>query len=254
MLVKEGFILAKFRGRPRRGPLPFRYVLLLTLVIFISLTASSFWIVHKEVAPTLMDIAEMEATSIATTIIHEAVKEETKNRADLKDLVIVDKDNDGNVSTVKFNQAEVTAELDRITEKITNKLREIERNNFHSKNGNNQEMELDDGIVYAIPLGQITGNAILSTLGPNIPVSFYIIGDVHTDIKRSLEEYGINSAFHEISIIVEVTVQVVIPFSTKPATISNTIPIIGITEHGDVPLYYNQSGTNSPAIELPKNP
>ncbi|HZH62594.1 MAG TPA: sporulation protein YunB [Metabacillus sp.] len=247
--------MAKFRGRrPRRGPLPFRYVLLLTLVIFTILTAVSFWFVHKEVEPTLMDIAKMEATSVATTIIHEAVKEETEGRADMNELVSIDRDNDGKVSTIKFNQAAVTRELDKITERITTKLTEIEKNNFHSKNGDSQEMELDDGIVYAIPLGQITGNSILSTLGPNIPVSFYMIGDVHTDIKRSFEEYGINSAFHEISIVVDVTVQVVIPFSTEPATISNTIPVISITEHGDVPQYYNNGGESSPAIQLPEVP
>lgn len=246
--------MAKFRGRrPRRGPLPFRYVLLLTVVIFILLTATSFWIVNEEITPTLMEIAEMEATSVATTIIHEAVKEESNNTSDFNQLVVVEKDNDGNVSTLKFNQAEVRSELDRVTDNITKKLNEIEKNNFHSKNPKKQEMELDDGIVYAIPLGQITGNAILSALGPDIPVRLYLIGDVHTDIKRTREEYGINAAFHEVSIEVEVTVQVVIPFSIKPATIKNTIPIIGVTEHGDVPQYYNGNGESNPAIELPKD-
>jgi len=243
--------LAKFRGRrPRKGPLPFRYVLLLTLVIFTILTASSFWYVDSKVEPAIMDIAKLEASSVATTIIHEAVKEETEK--DQENLVIIDKDNNGNTNTIRFNSAVVRAELDRITDNITRKLTEIEKGNFHTTD--NQEMELDDGIVYSIPLGQITDNAILSTIGPDIPVRFYLIGDVHTDIKRTLKEYGINSAVHEISVIVEVTVQVVIPFSTKPVTITNTIPIVDIAAHGDVPQYYNESGENAPAIELPAVP
>ncbi|PGT85376.1 sporulation protein YunB [Bacillus sp. AFS040349] len=244
--------MAKFRGRrPRKGPLPFRYVLLLTLVIFTILTASSFWYVDSKVEPAIMDIAKLEASSVATTIIHEAVKEETEK--DQENLVIIDKDNNGNTNTIRFNSAVVRAELDRITDNITRKLTEIEKGNFHTTD--NQEMELDDGIVYSIPLGQITDNAILSTIGPDIPVRFYLIGDVHTDIKRTLKEYGINSAVHEISVIVEVTVQVVIPFSTKPVTITNTIPIVDIAAHGDVPQYYNNgSGENAPAIELPAVP
>lgn len=247
--------MAKFRGRrPRRGPLPFRYVLLLTLVIFTILTAGSFWYVDSKVEPAIMHIAKLEASSVATTIIHEAVKEETENE-NQENLVIIDKDNNGNTNTIRFNSAMVRAELDRITDNITKKLTEIEKGNFHSTDPQNKEMQLDDGIVYTIPLGQITDNAILSTLGPDIPVRFYLIGDVHTDIKRTLKEYGINSAVHEISVIVEVTVQVVIPFSTEPVTITNTIPVVDVAAHGDVPQYYNNgSGEDSPAIELPEVP
>lgn len=249
--------MAKFRGRrPRRGPLPFRYVLLLTLVIFIFLSAFSFWIVNKQVEPTLMNIATLEASSVATTIIQEAVKEEIISKEEAEDLVVVDKDNAGNVNAVNFNTGTVSKVLRRVTDNITAKLEEIERGNFHDTNPkkNNQEMELDEGIVYAIPLGQITDNAILSTLGPDIPVRFYLIGDVHTDVKKSLVEYGINNAVHQIAIFVEVKVQVVIPFATETTTISNTIPVVEYAVHGDVPQFYNNGGAGTPSIELPNIP
>ncbi|MGM0875455.1 MAG: sporulation protein YunB [Bacillota bacterium] len=248
--------MAKFRGRrPRRGPLPFRYVLLLTLVIFIILSASSFWIVNEKVEDTLMHIATLEASSVATTIIQEAVKDEIISEEEAKVLVSQSIDESGDINSTNFNTRTVSAALRRVTDNITAKLEEIEKGNFHDTNPNsNQELELDDGIVYAIPLGQITDNAILSTLGPNIPVRFYLIGDVHTDIERKIVEYGINNAVHKFSIFVEVKVQVVIPFATKTTTITNTIPIIDYDVQGDVPQYYNESGENSPAIELPKVP
>ncbi|MDQ0229715.1 sporulation protein YunB [Metabacillus malikii] len=246
--------MAAFRGRkPRRrkGPLPFRYVILLTLVIFIILTASSFWIVNNEIKPTLMRIATLEASSVATTIIQEAVKDEIIDADEAENLIITEKDKDGNISMITYNTGTVRKSLRHVTDNITSKLEEIEKANFHSKGKNDQEMELDDGIVYSIPLGQVTQNAILSTLGPDIPISFYLIGDVHTDIKRDVTQYGINNAIHEVSILVEVTVQVVIPFATEKITIENTVPVIDITERGDVPQYYNNNGDANPAIELP---
>ncbi|WP_226669420.1 sporulation protein YunB [Metabacillus litoralis] len=246
--------MAKYFGRrrPRRGPLPFRYVLLLTLVIFIILTAGSFWVVNKEIKPTLLRIANLEASSVATTIIQEAVKEEVIDTEQAKTLVTTDKDNNGDINMITLNSSTVRNVLRKVTDNITTKLEEIEKENFHSTEKGSQEMELDHGIVYSIPLGQITDNAILSTLGPDIPIRFYLIGDVHSDIVQTTKEYGINSANHQVSIFAEVTVQVVIPFATDKITIDNTIPVINIFEPGDVPDYYNNSGKDTPAIELPK--
>ncbi|WP_299087471.1 sporulation protein YunB [uncultured Metabacillus sp.] len=242
--------MPKFRARrPRRGPLPLRYVLLLTLVIFIFLTATSFWIVNVQIEKTMMEIATLEANKVATTIIHEAVEEEILTKEEQESLVVVGKDNEGNINSFSFNQRSVAAAKKRVTDNVTKKLSEIERNNFHDISHNQQRI---DGIVYEIPLGKITGNSILSTLGPGIPIEYYLIGDVFTDIKRTTEEYGINNAIHEIEIFVEVSVQVVIPFATDVIKAKNSIPIIIQTEQGDVPQYYNGNGEMDHSIELPK--
>jgi sporulation protein YunB len=155
---------------------------------------------------------------------------------------------------ITFNSQKVRAALERVTHNIVTKLETIERDNFKDSKSEKPSQEQNDGILYEIPLGRITDNAILSSIGPNIPVQFLLIGDVHTDIKRTFKEYGINSARHEVSIYVEVTVQVIIPFATEKKTISNSIPIIDIIERGEVPQYYNDGGDADPSIELPKKP
>jgi sporulation protein YunB len=198
-----------------------------------------------------MKIARLEANKVATTIIHEAVEEEILTKEEQENLVVVDRDNEGNINSFNFNQRAVTAAKKRVTDNVTAKLGEIERNNFHDIT---PDQKRDDGIIYEIPLGKITGNAILSTLGPGIPVEYFLIGDVFTDIKRTTEEYGINNAVHVIEIFVEVSVQVVIPFSTEVVTAENSIPVIIQTEQGDVPEYYNGSGDTDHSIELPKKP
>jgi sporulation protein YunB len=209
--------------------------------------------INKQVEPALMDIAELEATKVATTIIQEAVKQEIVDSENVKDLVTTHEDKDGNITMITFDSQTVRKALDNVTENIVTKLHSIEEDNFKDPNSEVPANGQNDEIMYEIPLGQITDNAILSSLGPNIPVRFYLIGDVHTDIKRSVKEYGINNAIHEVLIYTEVTVQVIIPFSSDTKKISNSIPVIDITVPGEVPLYYNDSGKNSPAIELPEN-
>ena len=244
--------MPKFRQqRRRKGPLPFRYVFLLTCVIFIFLTATSFWIVNVQVKSALMNIAEFEASKVATTIIHTAVEEEILTKSEQDNLVVVEKNNEGNITSVQFNQRAVLAAKKRVTDNITAKLGEIERNNFHDITITTPTKK-DSGIVYEIPLGVVTGNAILSTLGPNIPVQYFLLGDVFTDVKSTTKEIGINGAVHEIEIYVEVSVQVIIPFATDIAVAKNSIPIMSFSERGDVPQYYNGNGKSNPAIELPK--
>ncbi|EOW8912884.1 sporulation protein YunB, partial [Listeria monocytogenes] len=137
---------------------------------------------------------------VATTIIHDAVEEEILTNEEQENLVTIDKDSEGNVNSFTFNQRAVTMAKKRVTDNVTKKLGEIERNNFHGMTLN--EEGSNTGIIYEIPLGKITGNSILSTLGPGIPIEYYLIGDVFTDIKRTTEEYGINNAVHEIAIFV----------------------------------------------------
>ena len=245
--------MPKFRHRRvRRGPLPFRYVVLLTCVIFIFMTVGSFWIINEQVEPTLMNIAELEATKVATAIIQEAVKEEIVDSDQAENLVITKEDKEGNITMITINSQQVRGALERVTENIVTKLEAIEGENFNDANRETTDQEQNNGIMYEIPLGQVTGNAILSSLGPDIPVRFYLIGDVHTDIKRAIKEYGINSARHEVTVEVEVTIQMIIPFATETKTITNSIPVIDIIEPGDVPQYYNGNGKSNPAIELPK--
>ncbi|PAD70947.1 sporulation protein YunB [Bacillus sp. 7586-K] len=245
-------MLPKFRGRSvrrRRGPLPFRYVLLLTLVIFIILTAVSFWIVNVQVEATLMRIAKFEANKVATTIIHNAVEKEVLTEAEQENLVDITTNSNGNVTSVNLNQRAVHAAKKRVQYNITEKLSQIERNNFHSKTSNT---ELADGIVYGIPLGVITNNSLLSSLGPEIPIQYYLIGDVFVDTKSETKEYGINGGVHEISLYVEVSVQVVIPFATEVIKATNTIPIVNFSERGDVPQYHGGgSEGNLPDVDIP---
>ncbi|MFC0270910.1 sporulation protein YunB [Metabacillus herbersteinensis] len=249
--------MAKFRGRPpKRGPLPFRYVLLLSLVIFIFMTVGGLWYIEEQIEPTLMSIAELEATSIATLIIQEAVEGELFTDEEAASLYIEDKDNDGNINSTRYNTRVVNKALRRVTDNITKKLEEVEMGNFNTSDPGEPKKDIKEnsGIIYDIPLGRATGNALLSTLGPKIPIRFYLIGDVHTDPKYKITEYGINNAIYEISIYTEVTVQIILPFATERATIHNTIPVIKDNIRGDVPLYFNESNDSSPSIQLPEKP
>lgn len=241
----------------RRGPLPFRYIFLLTFVFFIIFTTLGLWIVDRRIEPTLIAIAENESERVATLVIQKAInKQIAEDEIDVADLIEIEKDESGVIASVNFD----AAIINRIKSKITNL---VQLNLKIAEDGELSKLELsevdiktdgppkDEGIIYEIPLGQATNNALLGNLGPKVPVRFFMIGDVVTDVKSTIRQYGINNAILEIDIIVNVNVQVVIPFATKIVRVNNRIPIAIQSIQGKVPNFYNNGGNANPSIQIP---
>ncbi|MCO6398211.1 sporulation protein YunB, partial [Bacillus velezensis] len=61
------------RALRKRGPLPFRYVLLLSFSFFIISTVISLWMINSSIKPVLMNIGEMETKRVATEVITESI-------------------------------------------------------------------------------------------------------------------------------------------------------------------------------------
>ncbi|ANB60011.1 sporulation protein YunB [Anoxybacteroides amylolyticum] len=239
---------------PKRGPLPFRYVVLLTVVFFILSTAAGLWIVNKGIEPTLMRLAEKETKRIANMVIDSAINELiTEEGLDVKDLITVQQDKDGHISSIDFNGAVVSRILGKTTTRVQKKMKMASQGNLHELEIPNTEVNggKNDGIIYYIPVGQATNNVLLGNLGPRVPVRFYAVGNVMSNVRKTIEPFGINNALVEIDIHIEVTVQVVMPFATKPTTVSKNIPVAMRIIQGQVPNFYNNGSNSGPSFEIP---
>ncbi|CAM4152834.1 sporulation protein YunB [Lederbergia lenta] len=252
--------MAAFRARRiRRGPLPFRYVVLLSLVFFIFSTAAGLWIVNRGIKPTLVSFAESQTRKIAPMVINNAVKEVVPNVKDI-DEVTKTVPNGAGGTTTDFNTVIISRIMSDIATLVQANLKEAENDNLH-KLESQADIEIDmektkedEGIVYSVPLGQATNNALLGNLGPRIPIRFTAIGDVQTNIEYDVEPYGINSAFYVVSIHIIVNVQIIIPFESTMTTVEQTIPIAIGNLEGTVPQFYNGNGNTGPSIQLPTKP
>ncbi|TYR78680.1 sporulation protein YunB [Priestia megaterium] len=250
--------MIKVRRRFRKkGPVPFRYVFLLTLVFFLFSTATGIWLINRGIEPTLMKYAEAQTKEIATLVINKAVNKQVVDQLDMNDIIKTETTPNGQVA--KIDTAVVNRIRAQTTSLVQANLREAEKGNLDSLeiptdiNIETDKKLRQQGIVYQVPLGQATNNALLGNLGPLIPVKFHAIGDVQSDVVRKIEEYGINGAFLEIFIEVQVNVQVIIPFATKETTVKANIPVGMAMIPGSVPDYFNGGGGSSaPSIELNK--
>ncbi|MFC0300995.1 sporulation protein YunB [Virgibacillus soli] len=242
-----------------RTPPPIRTILGVSFFLVLMITAFSIWFIDQKIKPVLIDIAERKIDEFATRAINAAVK--FAEEYTFEDITETQVDNNGNVTVVGWNSSLVN----KINRAATDRVEEF----FHSMNRGEpphyedplgepsvygdtvDELVERDPTVVEIPLGQITGNTILANLGPKVPVNLELVGSVTTDIIDEREEFGINSVFMTLYVLVEADVQIVIPFSTKVTTVSTKILIDKHLVMGQVPDFYG-GGSGGPNISVPK--
>lgn len=254
------------RRRPlvfKRKPLERRHVLLFTTILFIIIIIIillSFWLIDRGIRPALMNIAELKTIEFATRTINSAVK--STEHISFDDLIDIQYDQNGNVSTLGWNSEAVNRALRSATERAEyflygmNKGEQIDIDDpdlepikFGDSVG---DLATKDPTVVEIPLGQATGNAILANLGPKVPVHFEIVGSLRSDVLHEVKEFGVNAALFEIYIPVTVNIQIVIPFSTTTREVSTRVFIDSRVIMGDIPEFYN-AGSSGTSVTFPRN-
>lgn len=207
-----------------------------------------------------MSYAETQTRRLATLVINKAVNKKINDGLDITEIFVIEQDNDGNATFVTFRTDKITRILAETTNLVQQNLKEVEAGNLDALElpadieiETNREPG-EEGISYNFPLGQATGIAMLGNLGPKVPVRFNAVGSVVSDIITQTEPSGINNTSIEVFIHIEVSVQIVTPFTTDITTIPTDIPVAMGFINGKVPqFYYNGDGGTAPSFEVPVN-
>jgi sporulation protein YunB len=228
--------------RHRKRDIFFLSLLFLFMVLFFC-----FKILHQKVTPTLLTYAESKATKIATLLITQAVNDNVFKTMDVEDIVMTTKDDQGFIKEVDVNPISVNKLLNMITNYVQEYLEKVEDGDIDSLGVSDTIFssydihKLKQGIIYEIPSGIVFKNSLLSNLGPKIPVRISLVGEVTSDINTQISNYGINNAFLEIIVHVEVSLKVLLPFASKTTSATTNIPLVMKVIEGDVPNFYYPS-------------
>ncbi|KIL45271.1 sporulation protein YunB [Jeotgalibacillus soli] len=235
----------RYNGRPRKNRLfPSKSAFFLSFILFSISSVFSLWLVDNRIEPSIMSIAETKTREIAFQAINDAISEEMAEMMDIKKLIIIHETSEG--VGYSFNP-ELYNKLDA---EAGSRVQRFLDYRVHSEDDTLDESADNNGIIYYMPLGMTTGNTLLASLGPKIPVRFETVGNVATSVTTSVEESGINNSYLEIHLEVKVNLKVIIPSLSKDIVTNNSIKIGDLFLHGDVPEYYNGDGNN--AVMIPR--
>lgn len=246
-------MLGNKRG-PRKGPLPFRYVFVISIAIFSILTAQGLLLVNKGIKPTIMDIAIVRTEQIAKESLNDAVSKKIAE-ANLTDILVENDNGGASVNAQLFNraQSEAISRVETYLEKARQGTlnRWLESEEIEVKTGEGAQAEV--GEFAKIPLGQATGIAILNNLGPQIPIRLVPMGSVEVTPLFDVEQIGINMVKATLKIEIKVDVQVVIPFDTEVTSFTTQVLLDGEIIEGEVPNIYAPGSSGLP-LSIPVDP
>lgn len=222
------------------------------LFILISILISMFSfvflkLVDKALVPILHNYAESETITLITLLINESIKNYSNSDFINESIKTVTNSNNEIIS-IDFDTLSINRSLYEITENIQYNLKSIE--NKKSVLPTKYEIFDEEGrIIYFIPMGVLMGNSILSNIGPKIPVSASVIGDVISNLRTETSSYGINNSLIKIYVDIDVSAMMVLPFTSKRFNIKNEVLIGMKVVQGSVPEYYGSSlMTNTPLV------
>lgn len=176
----------------------------------------------------MIEIAKDESKRLANEIINDAVKKELDEGLSFDKIFIITYE-DKKISTIDFDSI------------IVNRLQNnIDNNILYSfKNINNK-------IIYKVPLTYSYNNTFLTNISPKVPVRLKPLGYINSNIKTKVTNYGINNALIEVYIEVEVTLQVILPLVSDKVTTSINVPLAIKLVKGDIPTYFGSNNYSIP--------
>ena len=201
----------------------------------------------NKIEPSLTKYVESETKRIITIIINNSIRTQISKQIDSNSILITEKDDDQNITTIDFDTQNVNKISSIITSTIEKNLKLVENGNIDELNIDLNEVsdidyqQLKDGIVYYIPVGNINGSFLINNIYPEIPIKFTMSGDVVSNIESEIKEYGINNALIEVKAKVSVSMIISMPFVTKEISVQTSIPLIMKIIQGNIPDYYNGS-------------
>ncbi|MDD5888652.1 MAG: sporulation protein YunB [bacterium] len=212
--------------------------------------------IGEKLNPIITRYVNIETNRFANNIVNSMINETIVKNYD-PDLFIIKKDSLGQIETLDYDTQKVNKLLLEITNKIQDKLLNLEEgkieeleisNNFKLKN----LTKIKKGVLCEVPLGALKGNSLFANIGPNIPIRLSFIGQVQSNLETKISSYGINNIIVETNIVVEVEEQVTMPTTSKKSTLIIKAPLTIKIIKGETPNYYSSSiEKKSSSISLP---
>lgn len=209
------------------------YIVMGIIIVILSLGLALFIIDYfaKRTNEILLPMAESQVRKVVTMVINAACDEAMIS----DDLYVVNKNTNNEIEMITYNTFEVTKLINEVTANVEKMIKEVETGKMNYYGGTD---DMDGGVISEIPFGVIFGNHLLSGIGPKIKIRLNLLGDITSNIETEVKPYGINNAYVEMRISLEVTARIVLPFVTEKVAISNVIPISMNIIEGTVPEGY----------------
>jgi len=185
------------------------------IVIFVILVIITSFM-EKKLLPSLINVSEIKTQEIITLAANKAIVAEYPNKIQYEDISSIERDQDGNIISVQLNEVKLNELSIRISSLIQSELYSLK------------------GKYIKVPIGAISGNRILSSVGPNVRFSILPYGKVETKFRSEFTSEGENRTRHIIYLQVKACIEIEESFKRKIVELNTDIPVTEAIIEGKV--------------------
>ena len=204
--------------------------LLLAILAAVMLAALIF--ATLQLRPLLESLAVTRVSNAVTRIVSGAVDEAIgTGEIRYEPLISVEKDNEGRITAVHSNMAACNRLQSEILDLILTRIGEVSAREL------------------SIPIGSLTGSALLAGRGPRISVRMESVGSSSAWFENEFTSAGINQTNHRIVLHIDVSVAILLPGFTTATRVTNAVTVAETVIVGSVPDTYTYFSTTPSTYE-----
>ena len=204
------------------------------LLLFVGMTLVLATAVYAtaQLRPLLESMATTRVNNTVNRIVFEAVNEAIESGEITYDqLISFEKDNDGKITAVHSNLAACNRLQVEILDIILARIDQVSAREL------------------SIPVGSLTGSALLAGRGPRIKVRMESVGSSSARFENEFSSAGINQTNHRIVLHIDVSVAILLPGFTTATEVSNAVTVAETVIVGTVPDTYTYFSTTPSTYE-----
>ena len=169
----------------------------------------------------LGSLAVTRVSNMVGTVVTEAVSDAINSgEIQYNNLISLEKNTSGGIAAMQSNMAEFNRLQSAITQDILERL-----------------WEMSD-IDLIIPIGTLTGSALLAGRGPGFTVRMQTTGSCSARFENHFSHAGINQTTHSIFLCVDVSMTILLPGFRTETEVSSAFSVAETIIVGEVPDTY----------------
>lgn len=189
--------------------------------------------------PQLMALAVQKTNDVISMLTQKVLS--TLNY-DASELIIYRYNDENKLIAIEYDTKKLNEILNNALDVVDNSLEAAEKGEVDPIL---REVLLDDGIVYEVPIGYLTGIALLENYGYRFEITMRLLHFVNGTLEVKSEPYGINNSLISINLHLNIQAEAITAIANQEISFTEVVPLVVQVVQGDIPSYTGYIGMDS---------
>lgn len=189
--------------------------------------------------PQLMALAVQKTNDVISMLTQKVL---STLEYDASELIIYRYNDENKLIAIEYDTKKLNEILNNALDVVDNSLEAAEKGEVDPIL---REVLLDDGIVYEVPIGYLTGIALLENYGYRFEVTMRLLHYVNGTLEVKSEPYGINNSLISVNLHLNIQAEAITAIANQEISFTEVVPLVVQVVQGDIPSYTGYIGMDS---------